>query len=288
MSESTTTSGYVLSDGLEVYYELHGEPRGGQRPLVLLTGAFMTIGLTGPLVPMLAVSRQVVAVELQGHGHTADAERPLSYPAMADDVAALIEHLDLGPADVLGYSLGGGVALQLVLRHPHLVRRQVLVSVSSSTDGAHPELIAFTPQMTPEMFTGSPFEEEHLRLAPDPGSFPTLVMKIRELDVQHYDVPEADLRSIQAPTLLVVGDSDAIQLSHAVEFFTRLGGGVMGDLAGLPASRLAVLPGTTHFIPPGHGVLDRSAWLVPMVEEFLDTTELATAAGTGQPPAAEG
>ena len=269
MDETSTRhapGNYAPVNGLNMYFEMHGT---GQ-PLIVLHGAYMTIGMMGPLVPALAESRQVIGVELQGHGHTADVDRPLTYEQMGDDVAALIRHLGMAPADVFGFSMGGGAALQLAIRHPDLVRKLVAVSVTYTSDGAHPEMWEMIPTITPEVFAGSPIEAEYLRTAPNPGDFPALVAKLKQLDMTPFAWPPEDIRGIAAPTLLIVGDSDATRLEHAVEMFRLLGGGVMGDLAGLPKSQLAVLPGTTHFIPPGHGMLDRHEWLLPMITTFLD------------------
>jgi pimeloyl-ACP methyl ester carboxylesterase len=253
-------------NGLNMYYETHGS---GQ-PLVVLHGAYMTIDAMGEVVPELAKTRQVIAVELQGHGRTADIDRPLSYEQMADDTAALLRHLGTEQADVFGYSMGGAAALQLTIRHPGLVRKLVVASASYTSEGAHPEMLEMIPTITPEVFAGSPIEEEYLRTAPNPEDFPTLVAKLKRLDMEPFAWPQEDIRSITAPTLLIVGDSDAIRLEHAVELFRLLGGGVMGDLVGLPKSQLAVLPGTTHFVPPGSAVLDRSDWLLSMIGAFLD------------------
>jgi pimeloyl-ACP methyl ester carboxylesterase len=191
---------------------------------------------------------------------------------MADDTAALIEHLRLGQADVLGYSMGGGTALQLAIRHPQLVRRLVVASAGYRADGMPAEALAMFPSISPDMFAGSPIEEAYQRLAPDPGAFPKLVEKLRDLDTTDFAWPEDDIRGIAAPTLVVLGDSDGVRLEHAVEMFKLLGGGVMGDLSGLPRSQLAVLPGTSHYMPPGSGLLDRADWLVAMITPFLDAS----------------
>jgi pimeloyl-ACP methyl ester carboxylesterase len=257
---------YAEVNGLEMYYEIHGTGR----PLVLLHGAYMTIEAMGEVVPELARTRQVIAVELQGHGRTADIDRPLSYEQMADDTAALLRHLGIEQADIFGFSMGGGVALQVAIRHPEIVRKLVVASASYTSDGMHPELLEMIPTITPDVFAGSPIEEEYLRTAPNPDDFPTLVAKLKQLDMEPFAWPPEDIRGIAAPTLLIIGDSDAIRLEHAVEMFRLLGGGVMGDLVGLPKSQLAVLPGTTHFVPPGSGVLDRADWPLSMTGEFLD------------------
>ena len=257
---------YAAVNDLNVYYEIHGEGR----PTLLLHGAYMTIEMLGPLLPGLAETRQVIALEQQGHGRTADADRPITYEGMADDTAAVIGHLELEQVDVIGYSLGAGVALQLAIRHPELVRKLVAISVAYRYDGMPAEAIEMFPSITPEMFAGSPMETEYQRLAPNPGDFPKLVAKLKTLDTTPYAWPDEDVRAISAPTLIVVGDSDGVRLEHAVEMFKLRGGGVMGDLLGLPSSQLAVLPGTSHFVPPGSGMLDRADWLLAMIPPFLD------------------
>lgn len=258
--------GYAPIDGLRMYHEIHG--RG--RPLVLLHGAFMTIDLMGPLLPALAETRQVIAAEQQGHGRSAGVDRPLSYEQMADDTAALMRHLQTVPADIFGYSMGAGVALQLAIRHPDLVRKLVLASASFTSDGMHAAALALFPALTAELFAGSPVEQAYLQTAPNPGEFPTFVAKVKQLITTPYAWPEQDIRAIAAPALIVVGDSDGIRLEHAIELFGLLGGGVMGDLEAMPRSQLAVLPGTTHREPPGQGLLDRTQWLLAMVVPFLD------------------
>jgi len=274
----TSKGDYAEVNGLNIYYEMYGT---GQ-PLVLLHGAYMTIDAMGEVVPALAETRQVIAVELQGHGRTADVDRPLSYEQMADDVAALIEHLVIEKADVFGYSMGGSVALQVAIRHSEVVRKLVVASASYTSDGMHPELLEMIPTLTPEAFAGSPVEEAYLRTAPNPDDFPTLVAKLKRLDMEPFAWPPEDIRGIAAPTLLIVGDSDAIRLEHAVDLFRLLGGGVMGDLAGLPKSQLAVLPGTTHFAPPGSAVLDRADWLLSMIPPFLDAPMPEEQGGEGE------
>jgi pimeloyl-ACP methyl ester carboxylesterase len=260
-----------------MYYEVHGTGK----PLILLHGAYMTIETMGKVVPELARTRQVIAVELQGHGRTADVDRPITYEQMADDVTALVRHLEIEEADIFGYSMGGGVALQVAIRHPEVVRKLVVASASYTSDGMQPELLEMIPSIMPEAFAGTPIEEAYLRTAPNPDDFPNLVAKLKRLDMEPFAWPPEDIRAIEAPTLLIIGDSDAIRLEHAVEMFRLLGGGVMGDLSGLPRSRLAVLPGTTHFVHSGFGVLDRADWLVAMIGEFLDAPlpEIERAAG---------
>jgi pimeloyl-ACP methyl ester carboxylesterase len=266
MTTTNAQSGYAPVNDLSMYYEVHGSGP----PLILLHGAYMTVDMMGPLLSGLARTRQVIAPEQQGHGRTADVDRPITYEQMADDTAALLGHLEVDNADVVGYSMGGGIALQLALRHPALVRKLVVASASFRLDGMHAQALEMFPSITPELFAGSPIEEAYLRTAPNPGDFPKLVEKLTTLDSTPFAWPEEDIRAIAAPTLIVLGDSDGIRLEHAVELFRLRGGGVMGDLAGMPRSQLAVLPGTSHFVPPGSGLLDRAEWLLAMIPPFLD------------------
>ena len=191
---------------------------------------------------------------------------------MADDVYALLAEVGIDKADVFGFSLGGGVALQLAIRHPEVVRKLVVASVSYTSDGLYPEVRDTIETITPELFAGSPIEEAYLRSAPNPDDFPTLVARLKQLDMEPFAWSPEDIQGISAPTLIIIGDSDGTRLEHAVEMFRLLGGGVFGDILGLPKSQLAVLPGTAHFVPPGSGLLDRTDWLVAMIGEFLDAS----------------
>jgi len=259
---------YAELKDLELYYEIHGS---GQ-PLILLPGSFYTIEAMGELVPQLATTRQVIAVELQGHGHTADIDRPLSYESMADDIAALVASLGLEQADLFGYSLGGGVALQTAIRHPEAVRKLVLASTAFKREGWYPEDLATLDAISAEAFAGTPIHEAYLRTSPMPEAWPTFVAKVRQLVTSDYDWT-AGVGALRTPTLILVGDADGLRLMHVVEFFGLLGGGQGdGDLSGLPRSSLAVLPATTHvgWAPPYHGILTRTHLLLPILTEFLD------------------
>ena len=248
-----------------MYHEIHGSGE----PLVLLHGAYMTIEGMGPLLGPLAEYRQVIAPELQGHGRTGDVDRPITYEGMADDTAALLDDLEIERADVVGFSMGAAVGLQMAIRHPERVRRLVGASTAYAYNGMPAEAIEMFPTITPEMFAGTPFEAEYKRLSPHPDKFESLVWKLKELDTTDFDWSEG-VRAITAPVLIIVGDSDVVRLEHIVELFKMLGGGVMGDMAGLPKSQLAVLPGTSHFVPPGSGVLDRADWMHAMIRPFLE------------------
>jgi pimeloyl-ACP methyl ester carboxylesterase len=258
----TESTGYAPVNGLQMWYELHGEGR----PLVLLHGNLSTIGVDfGGIIPSLARGRQVIGVEQQAHGHTADIDRPLSIQQWADDTAALLGHLGIERADLFGYSSGSTVALQLAIEQPQLVGKLVLASASYRLDGLHPGLMDNIQGLKPEHLAGTPFEQDYAKVAPNPGDWPKLIEKITRMDADLPEWTADDIRNLAAPTMLIIGDSDIVKPEHAVEMFRLLGGGVIGDLAGLPRSRLAVLPGTTHVT-----LVQRSDWLASMVGEFLD------------------
>lgn len=239
---------YAEVNGLSLYYEVHGKGD----PLILLHGGLGATGMFGEVASLLAEGRQVIAVDLQGHGRTTDIDRPLSYEAMADDIAALIKKLDLGRADVMGYSLGGGVAQQTAIRHPEAVRKLVLVSTTFRRDGWYPELLAGQAQMgtaSAEATRGTSLYQVYADLAPRPQDWPVLHTKLQDLLTRDYDWSK-EVAAIKAPTLLVFGDGDAVRTAHAVRFFELLGGGQHDggfDGSGMSASRLAILPGVTHY-----------------------------------------
>jgi len=258
----TVKGNYASINGLKMYYEIHGTGR----PLVLLHGALCTIeACFGKTLPIFARTRQVIVVEQQAHGRTADIDRPLTTAQMAEDTVALLRQLKIDNADFFGYSMGAGIALQITLRYPDLVRKLVFAAAGYNLDGFHPGILAGIENLRPEDFAGSPWIEEYKKIAPDPNGFPRLLARIKQQVGAFKGFPPEAVRSIKAPTLIIIGDSDVIRPEHAVQMFRLLGGGVAGDVAGLPRSQLAVLPGTTHVT-----LADRADWLVSMAEEFLD------------------
>ena len=254
---------YANVNGLNMYYEIHGN---GGRPLLLLHGNLSTIDVDfGRMIPAFAKTRQVIAIEQQAHGRTADIDRPLRIKNWAHDTVVLLAQLGIGAVDIFGYSSGSAVAFQLALDHPELVHKLVLGSFSYQLQGLHPEVLGGIQGLQPEHLAGTPFEESYARAAPRPEDWPMLIEKIKDMD---QDLPEWLADSVQElgkPIMVVIGDSDIVRPEHAVETFRLLGGGVIGDLTGLPSSRLAVLPGTTHIT-----LVHRAEWLVPMIEDFLE------------------
>jgi pimeloyl-ACP methyl ester carboxylesterase len=257
----------MMTNGLKLHYEIHG----AGEPLILLHGGLGSTGMFGEIMPSLSKNRKVIAADLQAHGRTPDIGRPLSYEAMADDIAALITYLGIGKADVMGYSLGAGVALRTAIQHPDVVKKLVIVSTTFKRDGWYPEVLAAMAQMgagLAEMMKPSPIYQTYARVAPRPEDWPVLLTKIGELLRKDYDWTK-EVAAIHAPTMLVFADADAVRPEHMVEFFQLLGGGKKDggwDGSGMSKARLAILPGLTHY-----NILSSPA-LTPTVMPFLDAS----------------
>ena len=250
----------VAINGMQMYYEVSGQGE----PLVVLHGAYMSIPAMGAIIPRLAATRKVYAVELQGHGRTTNIDRPITYQNMADDVSAFMDSVGLAKADVFGYSMGSIVGLQLAIRHPAKVNKLVAASVAYDLKGWQPEFTAFIPQMTVEFFDNTPLPAEYKKLAPDTAGFPELARKLIALEKEPM-AWEADVRKLKHPILIIAGDADVATLEHSVALFRLLGGGIMGDMGKpLPASRLAVLPATSHT-----AVITQVDLLHALIEPFL-------------------
>jgi pimeloyl-ACP methyl ester carboxylesterase len=260
-------SGYVDVNGLKMYYEVYGQGK----PIVLLHGSYMNIPLNwSHIIPLLAKDRKVIVAEMQGHGRTRDIPREYSYESMADDVSGLLKHLKIDSADILGYSMGGGIAFQVAVRHPEQVRRLVILSGAYTHDGWWPDVEAMYPTITADMFKGTPIQKQYDSFGNDPARFPEFVKKVISIDLKPYDWSK-DVKNIKAPMFMAIGDADGIRYEHALELFRAKGGGKMGDIYGLPQSRLAIIPGTTHI-----GMMQRTDWLIPMITDFLDSDLKAT------------
>ncbi len=264
-----STSGLASVNGVNIHYEVYGEGK----PLILIHGGFGSVGMFAPILPALAQDRQVIGVDLQAHGRTGPLGRPMTFPAMATDIAELIRFLGFETADVMGYSLCGGVALRLAIDHPEVIDRLVLVSTAYAFDNWHDynqqgmRGIAANPDATAEGMKGSPMYQGYVAVAP--GGAETWHAAVREVAAlvgQDFDW-SADVPNIKSPTLIVVGDWDSVRIAKATKLFEMLGGGAQDgnwDRSGLNQNRFAVLPNTTHyeaFMSPA---------LPPVVLPFLD------------------
>jgi pimeloyl-ACP methyl ester carboxylesterase len=212
----------------------------------------------------LSKSRRVIAVEMQGHGRTADIDRDFSYESLADDIAAMLDQLEYPRADLLGYSMGGGVAMQVAIRHPEQVRKVVSISAVFRHDGWVQEALDMYPKLTAKAFKGTTFETEYRKLSPTPDEFPNFVKRVIAMDLKPYDFGADKLKATTAPFLLIHGDADGVRLDHIAEMFRLKGDEIMGDMRPRSESRLAVLPDTTHLT-----LMQRGSVIIPMVNEFL-------------------
>jgi pimeloyl-ACP methyl ester carboxylesterase len=256
-------TGYAPVSGLKMYYEIQGQGD----PVVLLHGAFMTITNNWTeMIAQLSKGRQVIAVEMQGHGRTADINRDFSYENLADDIAALLDYLKIKQADVLGYSMGGGVAMQLAIRHPERVRKVVSISAVYRSDGFVKEGIEALSRLEARMFKGSPIETEYKQLSPTPDHFETFVKHVVQLASKPYNFGAEKLKATKAPMLFIHGDADGVRLDYIAEVFRLKGGGdIHGDLRPRSESRLAILPDATHVT-----LMNKLDVIVPMVNDFLN------------------
>jgi pimeloyl-ACP methyl ester carboxylesterase len=253
----------VNVNGMQMYYEVFGKGD----PLVVLHGAYMNIPTMGEIIPKLAKTHRVYALEFQGHGRTTDIDRPITYPNLADDVAAFMDAVGLEKADVFGYSMGSAAGLQLAIRHPGKVKKLVAASVAYDVEGWQPEFKAMIPQMKVEMLLEMPFAKDYRKLAANPDGFPELARKL--IALEHEPMAwEKDVKALKTPVLIIAGDADVATLEHSVAMFRLLGGGVMGDMGKpLPASRIAILPATAHT-----AVITQPDLLHAFIEPFLKGT----------------
>ena len=241
-------TGHVEVNGVNYYYEIQGEGE----PLLLLHGGLGSIDMFGPVLPILAEKRQIIGVDLHGHGRTTLGDRPISLIDMGDDMAAILKHLGYRQVDVLGYSLGAGVGFRLAVQHPDAVRHLVLASGAFSQDGFYPEMLPMQAQVgagMAEMMKETPMYKSYMALAPNPGDFPKLLDRMGELMRSPYNWAD-DAKTLKMPVMLVYGDSDMFRPEHIVQFYQLLGGGLKD--AGwmrehMSQNRLAILPDLTHY-----------------------------------------
>ena len=251
---------YVDVNGMHMYYEISGEGT----PIIVLHGGYMNIPSMGDIIPKLAKNHKVYAIEMQGHGRTNDIDRPITYPNLADDVAAFMDAVGLEKSDVFGYSMGACAGLQLAIRHPEKVNKLIFCGGAYDFEGWHQEFRDLIPKMTVEMFVNTPLAESYRKLAPNPDGFPALVKKMIALEKEPMAWGNA-VKELKTPVLILTGDADAATLEHSVSFFKLLGGGAMGDMGKpLAESRLAVLPATSHT-----AMITQVDILLAFIEPFL-------------------
>ena len=263
LTNAQPTGNRVNVNGIRMYYEVSG----AGDPLIVLHGAYMNIPSMGAIIPRLAQTHKVYALEFQSHGRTTDIERPITYPNLADDVAAFMDSVGLTKADVFGYSMGAIAGLQLAIRHPAKVNKLIVASGAYDLKGWQPEFTAMIPQMNLQMFVDLPFAKEYPKLAANPNGFAEHARKLIALEKQPMAFGE-DVRKIKSPVLIIGGDADVATLDHMVSMFKLLGGGAMGDMGKpLSPSRLAILPATSHT-----AVITQVDLLLSFIEPFLKGT----------------
>lgn len=270
MAKKPSTSGHLPINGLNLYHEVHGDLSAPGVPLLLIPGAFMATESMQAWVDTFARNRAVIVFDQQGHGRTPDTGRAMSYEQFGDDAAALLRALGVARADVMGYSQGGGAALQLAIRHPSLVSKLVAMSATFHRDGWHPSVAESIAAMNAADFAGTPLEAAFTAHTPDPAAFDAYVDKMKKLNIDDQEISEEQMRAISAKTMVIVGDADSVILEHALAMF-RLRGGTddgaakTGVLQDVPQARLVVLPATSHI-----GLSGQADVLVPLVTAFLD------------------
>lgn len=263
-------SGHIPINGLNLYYEVYGDLGTSKPPLLLIPGAFMATDSTMQWTDAFATDRTVILFDQQGHGRTPDASRAMSLERFADDAAALLHALEVPRADVMGYSQGGGVALQMAIRHPAVVGKLVSMSATYRKDGWYPVVLESIGTLSAATFAGTAVERTFLQHTPDPKAFEAYLEKMKVVDIEDQDVSDEQMRAIRAKTMVIIGDADGVTLEHAVAMF-RLRGGCdekaagSGVLKGAPAARLVVLPAMSHV-----GIWAQADVLAPMVTAFLD------------------
>jgi pimeloyl-ACP methyl ester carboxylesterase len=271
METKRSRAGHLPINGLSLYHEVHGElGKSKTSPLLLIPGAFMATDSMTSWVSAFADKRAVIVFDQQGHGRTPDTSRTMSYEQFGDDAAALLRALKVERADVMGYSQGGGVALQLALRHPTLVNKLVSLSATFRKDGWYPSVFEAIGGLSAKDLSGTPVEKAFKEHTPDAEAFDAYVEKMKVLNIEDQNISDAQMRSISAKTMVIVGDADGVKPEHALAMFELRGGGdedaaASGMLQEVPAARLVILPATSHI-----GISAESAVLAPMVNAFLD------------------
>lgn len=242
-STSNAQSGYVPVNGIKVYYEVHGEGR----PIVLLHGAYMTINSNwGQLIPELSKTRKVIAIELQGHGHTPYSDRKLSRATLASDVEGVLDHLKIDSADIAGYSFGGSVAYQFAIQSPKRVQKLVIISAAYKSSGWMPQVNEVFKKMKPELFDNTPMKAAYEAVAPDKTKWTKFLEQMIASAREGYDLGDDNIAKISSPVLIISGDNDGMDKIELIKTYQLLGGAVIGDFGAMPQSQLAIVPSQSH------------------------------------------
>jgi pimeloyl-ACP methyl ester carboxylesterase len=270
MATKPSHGGYLPINGLKLYYEVYGELGPSKPPLLLIPGAFMATDSMKAWADAFARERAVIVFDQQGHGRTPDTSRQMSYEQFADDASALLRALKVERADVMGYSQGGGVALQLAIRHESLVSKLVSMSATFRKDGWYLSVFESIGGLSAEAFAGTSVEKAFKAHTPDAMAFDAYLEKMKDLNINDQNISDEEMRSISAKTMVIVGDADSVKLEHALAMFKLRGGGdaeaaASGVLQEVPAARLVVLPAMSHI-----GLSGEPELLVPIVSAFLD------------------
>src|SRR6478609_6122785 len=257
------SSGYAPVNGSKVYYEVYGSGD----PIVLLHGAYMTINSNwSELIPILSKTRKVIALELEGHGHTPLSQRPLSYQTLAGDVAAALKYLKTDSADILGFSYGGTVAFQFAIQHPAMTKKLIIISSTYRSEGWLSIMYSMLAGLKPDAFDNTPVKSEYTKVAPDTSNWHKFIATMLKFSGEKFNLGDDNIKNIKAPVLLIMGDNDGTDKKVVAETYSLLGGNVFGDIVGIPKSQLAILPAKGH----GTLIMDTNA-IAEMVSSFLAT-----------------
>jgi len=261
-------TGYAPVNGIKVYYEVYqsaGRASGKDTPIVLIHGAFMTIeGNWAELIPELSKTRKVIAVEMQGHGHTPYSDRKFDIATLANDVEGVMNYLKLDSADVAGYSMGGSVAYALTIQHPKRVKRLVIISSTYKSTGWLPFVNTAFKNLTPEIFDNSPMKEAYDAVAPDKTKWTRFIEQMLAFIGKPFDFGDNNIAKITSPVLIIAGDNDGLDKVELMKTYQLLGGGVSADMAPMPSSHLAIIPAQSHV-----SVMDQSKIIVGYLNDFL-------------------
>lgn len=256
-----SASGYAPVNGIKVYYEVYGEGK----PLVLLHGAFMTIDLNwGQMIPELSKTRKVIAIELQGHGHTPFSDRKLSFPALASDVSGVMDYLKIDSADIVGYSMGGSVAYQFAIQNPKRLKKMMIISSTYKSSGWLPEVNSGFKALKPEFFTNTPLKTAYDAVAPDKTKWTMFLQHMIAFAQTPFDMGDANISKITAPVLIISGDNDGLDKVELAKTYKLLGGGVSADMQPMPKSQLAIVPSQSHVT-----VMMQTATILNYLDSFL-------------------